>query len=134
MASWWNIHERIIPPWNLTQSLEKIIKVQKALISRETFCKNVRCNHNQQASSALQIIVMLCPVRYHSHHYKNVKNSHGGASLNKPATLLKITFLHRCFSRFKGTKSRKASPSQIWKLKARETQDFYKTTVGLPFP
>ena len=24
-----------------------------------------------------------------------------GASLNKPATLLKITLLHRCFSRFK---------------------------------
>ena len=41
--------------------------------------------------------------------FKNVKNTHGGML---PATSLKVTLLHRCFSRFlnctNGTKSRKA--------------------------
>ena len=51
--------------------------------------------------------------------FRNVKNSHGGVLLlvkllaKKPATLLKVTFLHGCFSYFlnctNGTKSRKTS-------------------------
>ena len=46
--------------------------------------------------------------------FKNVKNTHGGVLLLVyPATLLKVTLLHGCFSDFlncaNGTKSRNAS-------------------------
>ena len=84
--------------WNLTESLEKIMKFHKALISWGTFWKNLRCNHDQQTSSTLQVVVMLCPIWYHFYNLKNKKISHGGTSLNKTATLLKITLLHWCFS------------------------------------
>ena len=51
---------------------------------------------------------MLCAIWYHLYNFKNVKNTHGG----KPAILLKLTFLHGCFSCFlncaNGTKSSKA--------------------------
>ena len=40
---------------------------------------------------------MLCAIRYHLYNLKNLKNTDGGV---KPATLLKVTILHRCFSRF----------------------------------
>ena len=71
------------------------MKFQKALISRGIFCKNLRCNHDQQASSTRQIIVMLYQIWYHLYDLKNEKSSHGEASLNKAATLLKITLFHR---------------------------------------
>ena len=58
--------------------------------------------------------VMLCAIWYHLYNLKNVKNTHGGVLLLvKPATLLKVTLLRGCFSRFlncaNGTKSNKAS-------------------------
>ena len=62
---------------------------------------------------------MRCAIWYHLCNLKNVKNAHGGVlplvvKLQvKLATLLKVTFLHGCFSRFlncaNGTKSRKGS-------------------------
>ena len=56
--------------------------------------------------------VVLCTIWYHLYNLKNKKNIHGGL-LILPATLLKLTFLHGCFSRFlnptNGTKSRNAS-------------------------
>ena len=58
---------------------------------------------------------MLCEVRYHLYNLKHVKNTAGVSLLVKlhPATLLKVTVLHRCFSRFldckNGTKPHKAS-------------------------
>ena len=59
-----------------------------------------------------------CATWYHLYNLKNVKNTHGGMLLlvklqAKPATLLKVTLLHGCFSRFlnctNGTKSCKVS-------------------------
>ena len=45
------------------------------------------------------------------YNLKNVKNTHGGVLL-QPATLLKVTLFHGCFSRFlnctHGTKARSA--------------------------
>ena len=62
---------------------------------------------------------VICGVWYHLHNLKIVKNTHGGVlplvqlQAKKPATLLKVTLLHGCFSRFlncaNGNKSRKAS-------------------------
>ena len=62
--------------------------------------------------------VMRFAIWYHLYNLKKVKNTHGGVLLLKScrlksATLLKVTLLHECFSRFlncaNGTKSRKAS-------------------------
>ena len=39
--------------------------------------------------------VMRCAIWYHLYNLKNVKNTHG-----EPASLLKLTLLHECFSRF----------------------------------
>ena len=48
---------------------------------------------------------------------KTLKNTHGGALILEPATLLKLTLLHGCLSHFlnctNGTKSRNASHSWI---------------------
>ena len=48
---------------------------------------------------------------YHLYNLKNIKNIHGG--MLQPATLLKVSLLHGCFSRIlnciNGTKSRNAS-------------------------
>ena len=48
--------------------------------------------------------VMLCPIWYHLHSLKNVKNTDGGVlllvKLQPPATLLKVKLLHRCFHVF----------------------------------
>ena len=48
-------------------------------------------------------------ILYHLYNLKNIKNPHGGV----PATLLKVTLIHGCFSRFlnctNGTKLRKTS-------------------------
>ena len=52
---------------------------------------------------------------YHLYNFKNARNAHGGVLLlvKKSATLLKVTLLHGCFSRFlyctNATKSRKTS-------------------------
>ena len=61
---------------------------------------------------------MRCAIWYHVYNLKNMKSTHGGVLLLvklKPATLLKVTLLHGCFScslNFaNGTKSRKASLS-----------------------
>ena len=55
-----------------------------------------------------------CAIWYHLYNLKNVKNTYGGVlTLAEPATLLKLTLPHRCFSRFLNctadTKSRNAS-------------------------
>ena len=42
---------------------------------------------------------MRCRIWYHMYNLKNVKNTHG-AVLLQPATLLKVTLFHGCFSRF----------------------------------
>ena len=59
----------------------------------------------------------LCAVCNHLYNSKNVKKTHGGM-LHLPATLLKLTLFHGCFSRFfelySGTESRKASCWQIY--------------------
>ena len=45
---------------------------------------------------------MLCAIWYHLYDLKNVKNTHGGVllSVKLPATLLKVTRVHDCFSSF----------------------------------
>ena len=57
--------------------------------------------------------VMLFAIWYHLYNLNNVKNIHEGVLLLKPVTLLKVTLLHGCFSRFQNctncTKSSKAS-------------------------
>ena len=62
------------------------------------------------------LYVKFCAIWYHLHNLKNFKNTHGGLLLSvnlKPATSLKVAFLHVCFSRFlnctNGTKLCKAS-------------------------
>ena len=56
---------------------------------------------------------MFCAICYHLYSLKIVKNTHGGGLLLEPATLLKVTLLHGCFSRFfnftDGIKLRNAS-------------------------
>ena len=50
---------------------------------------------------SLKYIMTHCAILYHLYYLKNVKNTHGEVLLLvKPATLLKITLLHGCFSRF----------------------------------
>ena len=55
--------------------------------------------------------VMPCAIWYNLYNFKNVENSYGEVLLLVPVTLLKITLLRECFSRFlnfaNGTKSRK---------------------------
>ena len=57
--------------------------------------------------------MMLCAIWYEFYDLKNVENTNGGVELLETSlvtTLLKVTFLHGCLSRFFiGTKSRKAS-------------------------
>ena len=50
---------------------------------------------------------MGCAIWYHLYNFKNVKSTRGGALLSvklqvkaKPATLLNVTILQGCFSRF----------------------------------
>ena len=58
-------------------------------------------------------LIVFCAIWYHLYNFKSVKNTHGGVLLLVPVTLLKVTLLHGCFSRFlnctNGTKSRNAS-------------------------
>ena len=58
---------------------------------------------------------MRCAIWYHLYNVKNLKNTHEGVL--QPATLLKLTLLHGCFSRFlnctNGTKSRNASHMKL---------------------
>ena len=64
-----------------------------------------------QKVSSVHKNVMRCPIWHHLYDLKNVKNTHGGVL--KPTTLLKLTLLLGCFSRFLNcpnvTKSRKGS-------------------------
>ena len=48
------------------------------------------------------LYVVLCAIWYHSYNLKNMKNTHGGALhlVKLQAPLLKVTLLHRGFSRF----------------------------------
>ena len=61
-----------------------------------------------------------------------MKNTNGGVLL-KPATLLKVTILHGCFSRFlncaNGTKSRNTSHLNVWTPQSK-TNEFYWVEVG----
>ena len=63
----------------------------------------------------LESNVMLCTIWQHFYNFKNMKNSHEGVLFksSKLPTLLKVTLLHECFSRFltstNDTKSRNAS-------------------------
>ena len=52
-------------------------------------CKNLRFS-----------LLVFYTIWYRLYNLKNVKNTHGGVSLLKPATLLKVTLLHGRFSRF----------------------------------
>ena len=65
------------------------------------------------AGSKLKVCVLRCAIWYHLYNLKNMKNIHGGVSILQPATLLKSTLLHGCFSRVlsctNGTKLRNAS-------------------------
>ena len=75
-----------------------------------TACRSKFMNERQTMISH----VMYYTIWYHLYNLKNMKKTHGGVLLLvKPATLLKVTLLHGCFSRFlncaNGTKSRKAS-------------------------
>ena len=70
---------------------------------------------------------MFFSIWYHLYNLKNVKNTHRGVLplVNlQPATLLKVTLLHWCFSRFlncrNGTKSRNASHINIIKHKKNQ--------------
>ena len=70
---------------------------------------------------------MLYAIWYPLHNLKNMKDTHGGVLLLvKPATLLKITLLHGCFSRFlnstNGTKLGKASHLHKFKSDSLEKQ------------
>ena len=65
-----------------------------------------------------RLYVMLCAIWYHFYNLRNVKNIHGRVLLlvklqAEPTTLLKVTFLHGCFSHFsnciKGTKLNRSS-------------------------
>ena len=47
------------------------------------------------------VFVVRYAIWYHFYNLKNVKNTHGGVLILKPATLLKLTLLHGFFSRFK---------------------------------
>ena len=48
-----------------------------------------------------RLYVMCFEIWYHLYNFKNVENTHGGVLLLvKPATLLKVTLLNGCFSRF----------------------------------
>ena len=53
---------------------------------------------------------MRCAIWYNLHNLKNVKNTHLGVLL-KPATLLKLTAFHGCFSRFLNCTNGTKSPS-----------------------
>ena len=44
--------------------------------------------------------VMSCAILFHLYNLKNAKNTHKGVLLLEFATLLKLTLLHGCFSRF----------------------------------
>ena len=64
-----------------------------------------------------QLFVMRCAIWYHLYNLKNKKKKQWrSVTFSKPTTLLKVTFLHGCFSYFlnctNGTKSRKLS--QFW--------------------
>ena len=54
-----------------------------------------------------------CAIWYHLHNLKNMKNTHRGVLILQPASLLKLTLFHGCFSSFpnctNSTKSRNAS-------------------------
>ena len=70
-------------------------------------------------------IVMLCAIWYHLYNLEKAKSTHGGVLLLvklQSATLIKVTLLHGCFSRFlncaNGTKSRNAS-YLLYKTSAR---------------
>ena len=67
---------------------------------------------------------MRCVIWYHLYNLKSVKNTHGVVLIlvklqAKPATLLKLTLPHGCFSRFlnctNGTKSCNAPQMSIVK-------------------
>ena len=70
-------------------------------------------------------LVMFCTIWYHLYNFKNVKNTHGGVlllvKLQTTPTLLKVTLLHGCFSRFlnctNGTKSRKTSHQNLLSIR-----------------
>ena len=51
-------------------------------------------------ASELRQYVVRCAIWYHLYNLKDVKNTHGGVLSLVPATLLKSTLLHECFSRF----------------------------------
>ena len=85
---------------------------------------------------------MLCAIWYHLYNLKNVKNTHGGVLLliklqpKKRATLLKVTLLDVCFSRFlnctNDTKSCNASHyrREVWKLKKKPSLQIFKESLS----
>ena len=74
--------------------------------------------HSNKATDALQINVTRCTIWYHSQFKKGKKHPWRSVTFSKkPSTLLKVTLLHGCFSRFlnsiNGTKLRKTCFNKI---------------------
>ena len=72
------------------------------------------CTQGNKVLERQKTYVVFCAIWYHLHNLINVKNTHGGVLLLvKFKAFLKVTLLHRCFSRFfkctNDTKSRNAS-------------------------
>ena len=78
------------------------------------------------------LYVVRCAIWYHLYNLKNVEITRGGVLILVKlqawayATLLKLTLLHGCFSRFlnctDGTKSRNA-PHMLYQIKSLSFQD-----------
>ena len=78
-----------------------------------------------------------CAIWYRLYNLKNVKRTHRGvlllvSSRLKPATLLKVTFLRWCFSRFlKNCTNRTTSPKTSLIIKTPEWRFYCKTWTHL---
>ena len=88
-------------------------------------------------STCRQTNLMCCAIWYYLYNLKNVKNTYGWLLRLKPATLLKLILLHRCFSRFlnwtNGTKSRNAPQISDWALNAPLISDYFLHLFTLYF-
>ena len=73
---------------------------------RKTYfhCSRTKFSSSKSLSEKWKFICMGCAIWYQLCNLKNMKNTQGGVlllvKLQAEAKLLKVTFLHRCFSRF----------------------------------
>ena len=104
--------------WNVEgKFISRVIasRVQNIVVTTVVQTEQVTLNfrHAVHCMSGAVKNMMRCAIWYYLYDLKDVKDTHGGVLiLVKPATLLKLTFLHGCFSRFwnyiNGTKLRNA--------------------------